>query len=320
MVDAVRAPEVPVMVTVDVPSVAVALALRVSTLVPVVGLVANRAVTPLGKPVAARVTLPVNPPAPATVIVSVALLPCPTDRVGGEAESVNPGLATVRAMVVDAASVPEVPAMVTLDVPAAAVLLAVKVSVLLAVAGLVPNAAVTPLGRPDAARVTAPVNPPRSVTVMVSLPRPPWAIERAGAEAESVKAGGPVTVRETFVDAVSTPEVPVTVTVEVPTVAVALAASVSTLVPVVGLVPNVAVTPLGRPDAARVTLPVNPGWAATEMVSVALAPWATDKEGAEAESEKLGVVPPVQVVPLTAKVVGTALVMLFQVPLNPRLL
>jgi len=37
------------------------------------------------------------------------------------------------------------------------------------VAGLVANAAVTPLGRPDAARVTLPVNPPTSVTVMVSV-------------------------------------------------------------------------------------------------------------------------------------------------------
>jgi len=42
-------PEVPVMVTVDVPAVAVALAVSVSTLVLVVGLVANAAVTPLGR-------------------------------------------------------------------------------------------------------------------------------------------------------------------------------------------------------------------------------------------------------------------------------
>jgi len=46
--------------------------------------------------------------------------------------------------------------------------------------------------------------------------------------------------------AVKLPEVPVIVTVAVPVVAVALAVNVSTLVPVVGLVPNVAVTPLGK--------------------------------------------------------------------------
>jgi len=67
-----------------------------------------------------------------------------------------------------------------------------------------------------------------------------------------------VTVRETLVVAVSVPEVPVIVTVYVPAVAVALAVRVSTLLPVVGLVPSEAVTPLGRPDTARVTLPVNP--------------------------------------------------------------
>jgi hypothetical protein len=76
---------------------------------------------------------------------------------------------TVREMVVDAAKVPEavpveVPWIVIVEVPVAAVLLAVRVSRLLPVVGLVANAAVTPLGIPDAVRVTAPVNPPTSVT------------------------------------------------------------------------------------------------------------------------------------------------------------
>ena len=50
------------MVTVAVPVVAVELALRVTTLVDVVGLVPKLAVTPEGNPEADRVTLPVNPP------------------------------------------------------------------------------------------------------------------------------------------------------------------------------------------------------------------------------------------------------------------
>ena len=58
------------------------------------------------------------------------------------------------------------------------------------------------------------------------------------------------------------------VIVAVPTVAVLLAVSVSTLLPVVGLVPNAAVTPLGRPEAARVTLSVKPFWPVTAMVDV----------------------------------------------------
>lgn len=72
--------------------------------------------------------------------------------------------------------------------------------------------------------------------------------------------------------AVVLPEVPLMVTVAAPVVAVLLAVSVSTLLPVVGLVPKAAVTPLGRPDAASVTLPLNPPVSVTVMVSVALLP------------------------------------------------
>lgn len=78
--------------TVADPVVAVLLAVRVNTLVPVVGLVPNAAVTPLGNPDAARVTLPVNPPMSVTLIVLVPLLPCVTVTLLGEAESVKLGL------------------------------------------------------------------------------------------------------------------------------------------------------------------------------------------------------------------------------------
>ena len=60
-----------------------------------------------------------------------------------------------------------------LAVPVVAVLLAVKVSVLVEVVGFVLNVAVTPLGKPDAASVTLPENPPMSVTVIVLVPLPP---------------------------------------------------------------------------------------------------------------------------------------------------
>ena len=80
---------------------------------------------------------------------------------------------TVSATVVDAVKDPDVPVMVTVAVPAVAVLLAVKVRTLVLVVGLVANAAVTPVGRPDAARVTLPLNGLTSVTVMVSVPFAP---------------------------------------------------------------------------------------------------------------------------------------------------
>jgi len=138
VVVAVVEPEVPVMVTVAVPVVAVLVAVKVSTLVEVVGLVPYATVTPLGNPDAARVTLPVNPFTSVTVMVSVAVLPCVTDRAVGEGASVKPDALTVRLMVVVAVVEPEVPVMVTVDVPTVAVELAVNVSTLVEVVGLVP--------------------------------------------------------------------------------------------------------------------------------------------------------------------------------------
>jgi len=64
---------------------------------------------------------------------------------------------------------PDVPVIVTVAVPVAAVAPAVKVSVLV-VAGLGLNAAVTPLGKPDAEKVTLPLKPFAGVMVIVLVP------------------------------------------------------------------------------------------------------------------------------------------------------
>ena len=87
-----KLPDVPVIVTVEVPVVAVALAVSVNVLVEVVGFGLNPAVTPLGIPVAASVTLPLKPFDGTTVIVLVPLLPCATVRVLGFAVRVKLGL------------------------------------------------------------------------------------------------------------------------------------------------------------------------------------------------------------------------------------
>ena len=52
--------------------------------------------------------------------------------------------------------------------------------------------------------------------------------------------------------------------------AVLLAANVRELVPVVGFVPKVAVTPLGSVDVDKLTLPVNPLLGVTVIVSALL--------------------------------------------------
>ncbi|MFZ0808530.1 MAG: hypothetical protein WAN03_20220, partial [Candidatus Sulfotelmatobacter sp.] len=155
---------------------------------------------------------------------------------------------------------------VTVAVPTVALEEAVRVRVEFAlplaggVTGLVENVAVTPLGKPLALSVVAELNPPVLVTVIVLVPLLPCVAVTEVGEAETLKFGvtDEFTVRARVVFAVKLPEVPVIVTVAFPVVAVLLAVSVITLDPVVGFVPNVAVTPLGKPDAARLTLPENP--------------------------------------------------------------
>ena len=62
---------------------------------------------------------------------------------------------------------------VTVEVPVAAVLLAVRVKELVVVAEIGLKDAVTPLGKPDAAKLTLPVKPFRGATVMVLEPLDP---------------------------------------------------------------------------------------------------------------------------------------------------
>lgn len=59
--------------------------------------------------------------------------------------------------------------------------------------------------------------------------------------------------------AVSVPEMPVMVIKASPVAAVALAVRVSRLVPAVGFWLKEAVRPEGRPEAVKLTLPLNPG-------------------------------------------------------------
>ena len=81
---------------------------------------------------------------------------------------------------------PAVPVIVTVAEPVAAVEVAVSVSVVVLVAGFGLNAAVTPLGKPDAVKLTLPLKPPVGVTVMVLLLFPPCAIVRAAGAAARV--------------------------------------------------------------------------------------------------------------------------------------
>ena len=60
---------------------------------------------------------------------------------------------------------------------------------LLAVAGFVPKVALMVFGKPDAANVTAPLNPLRGLTVMVVEAAVPWRMVKLAGAAESRKFG-----------------------------------------------------------------------------------------------------------------------------------
>ena len=180
-----RLPEVPLMVAVSVPVVAVLLAVSVKTLVAVAGFGLKDAVTPLGKPEADKLTLPLKPFCGVTVIVLVALAPCVIVKLPGDAERVKFGRAvTVRAIVAICDKFPDVPVMVNVTVPVVAVLLAISVSVLPAIVLLGLNVAVTPLGRPDADKLTLLVKLFCGVTVIVLVPLAPCTIVTLLGDAE----------------------------------------------------------------------------------------------------------------------------------------
>src|SRR5262245_46573463 len=85
------------------------------------------------------------------------------------------------------------------------------------------------------------------------------------------------------------PDVPVSVTEAVPVVALLLAVSVSWLVLVAGFGLNDAVTPLGRPVAESVTLPVKPAWGVIVIVLVLLDPRVRFMLPGDADNAKPGV-------------------------------
>jgi len=93
---------------------------------------------------------------------------------------------------------------------------------------------------------------------------------------------------------VKLPDEPVTVTVAVPVVALPLADRVKRLLVVAVFVLKTAVTPLGRPDTVKFTLPLNPFSGLIVMAVEPAAPWANVKLVGDAESVKLGCVEEVQ--------------------------
>jgi len=209
---------------------------------------------------------------------------------------------TVREIVAECVSEPEVPVTVTVAVPtvadAEAVNVSVEVVLLLAggVTGFGENAAVTPEGSPVALSVVAELNPFWLVMVVVLVPVPPWVTVTEEGETPMVKLGvaAAFTVRLMVVECVVEPEVPVMVTVVVPVAALAEAVKVRVEVAVLfaggvtGLVEKAAVTPLGKPEALSVVAALKPFKLVTVIVLVPFEPCVMVSEEGEADTLKSG--------------------------------
>ena len=278
-------PLVPVTVTVADPEVAVAEAVKVRVLVPVVDAGLKLAVTPAGKPLAASETLPLKPLAGLTVMVLLPVPPCATERVAGFAFKEKSGFVpvTVRAMVALWVSEPLVPTIEMLVVPEGVLVCALKLMTMLPLPftedGL--KLACTPAGRPLAEIETVPVKPKREATVTVAVGFDPGVIvTAAGGAAVMEKSGRPTMVSDKLVVCVIAPFVPVTVmtTGAAGTGALAAAVNVSVLVPLPPVIEaglKAAVTPVGRPLALRATSPVKPFTGSTSTDVAPVAPCST---------------------------------------------
>lgn len=144
-----------------------------------------------------------KPPKTAVAMVDVPLLLRATETAGGEAAMVNVCPATMKVTVALWVIPPPVPVTVTVYVPAGVDDPAVRVKVEAPAPGAAMdgglNAAVAPVGRPDALQAIAELKLPDTEAVIVVVPPAPGAADTDVGEAEIVKEGavGAVTVRKT---------------------------------------------------------------------------------------------------------------------------
>jgi len=153
------------------------------------------------------------------------------------------------------------------------------------------NEAVAPLGRPDAESATALLKPFTGLTVMVLafVFELPCAMETLDGAALKLKLPAGTIVSEMLVWLDKVPDAPMIVTENVPTAAFAAAVNMTVLDAGSDGGLNEAVTPLGKPEAEKLTAPLNPFCGVTVMTLPPLvALCVTDKLFGEAASVKLG--------------------------------
>jgi len=191
---ATRVPEVPVTVTVVVPSAADAPALSVNALVFATAPRVKLAVTPAGSAEVVNTTVPLKPLAATTERLLLADDPWTRPMLAGEADTVKPeGARTVRIIANVLRMVPDFPVSVMVELPGTAELDADMVSAPALAppreAGL--KVAVIPACNPEALRATVPEKPFSGVTEMVAATLIPGVTESAAGFDAIVKEGEP---------------------------------------------------------------------------------------------------------------------------------
>jgi hypothetical protein len=186
-----------------------------------------------------------------------------------------------------AVNAPETPLTVMGKLPAVAVVFAVKVTRLVPAAFGAANDAVTPLGSPDAERITLLLKPFCGMTATVPVAVAPRGNPRLAGSKDRVKLGA-VMVSPMVVALVNAPEAPFTIAVYVPGVTVLLALKTRDVLAVVldGL--KTAVKPVGKPDTEKLTLPLKPLEPTTLMVLLPLPARAIVRLLGDDERLKLG--------------------------------
>jgi hypothetical protein len=293
-----RLPLVPVSVKTELPTVAVSNTDSVSVVPVALDVGLKVGVTPLGRPLTLKATLPVNPPLGATAMAMVPVEPCSSETLDGLADTEKSGgggtgKATVSEIVVVALTLPAKPATVTVAVPRVAALVAENniADTKPPLTGVVSwNLAVTPLGSPLAVNVGMPLNPVTAVAWMVlctMTPEPATTVTLDGLALIAKSETGGTTWSWIATVCVRAPLVPVIVTVELLN-GTELDEENTMLAPF-EFGATVADVPEGTPLTWKVTVPVNPPLGVTvTWVLAGLSPAGTETLEGLAESEKSG--------------------------------
>ena len=231
----------------------------------VAGFIENAPVTPVGQPVAVRLTAALNPLDGKMKILDAPAPPCATVTFEAVSAKLEPAL-TVNSNVVLAVADPPAPLINSGYVPEAIEAPTVIVSRELVDPGLGENVPLIPAGQFEVAMITVDTKPFFAAIVTAAVPVNPAEIEVGGAD--TVNPGGALTINDIVAVAERDPLTPPKVTEYVPPATVEATVRETAVVVLAGFTAKDAVTPAGKLVAESVTGELN--WLKREIVMVAV--------------------------------------------------